>query len=244
MTCQIQAGQIAKNERDIQYLKGDIIELQARSMRDNLIFYNIKEAPNESSEVTKTLLKAFMKDELRIAEDTLSTVTFDRVHRLGKQRLYKTRPIVAKFNPYKGKEIVLSHLKNLDRKKKFGVCEQIPDEMRSRKETLMPKFQEARKKQQKPKWRQDKLLIGKEIFEPEKDKVQNINVCVLDRALDFNVTSAPPHTYNRSTFQGHVVDIKSQDDVIPALKAISMDTRVGQADHNIYAYLMCGTFQR
>ena len=73
-------------------------------------------------------------------------------------------------------------------------------------------------------------------FWARKDKVQDINICVLDWALDFNVTSAPPHTYNRSTFQGHVVDIKSQDDVIPALKAISMDTRVGQADHNIYAY--------
>ena len=162
--CQIQAGQIAKNEKDIQYLKGDVIELQAKSMMGNLIFYNIKEAPNESSEVTKTLLKAFMKDELKIAEDTVSTVTFDIVHRLGKQRLHKTRPIVAKFNPYKRKEIVLSHLKNLDKRKKFGVSEQIPDEMRSRKKTLMPKFQEARKKQQKPKWRQDRLLIGQEIF--------------------------------------------------------------------------------
>ena len=108
-----------KNEKDIQYLKGDVIELQARSMMGNLIFYNIKEAPNKSSEVTKTLLKAFMKDELKIAEDTVSTVTFDRVHRLGKQKLHKTRPIVAKFNPYKGKEIVLSHLKNLDKRKKL-----------------------------------------------------------------------------------------------------------------------------
>ena len=30
------------------------------------------------------------------------------------------------------------------------------------------------------------------------------------------------------------MDIKSQDDVILALKAISMNTRVGQADHNVY----------
>ena len=73
-------------------------------------------------------------------------------------------------------------------------------------------------------------MIGQETFEPENDKVQDINIYVLDQGLDFNVTSAPPHTYNCSTFQGHVVDIKSQDDVIPALKAISMDTRVGQAD--------------
>ena len=58
----------------------------------------------------------------------------------------------------------------------------------------------------------------------------------LERALDFKVTSAPPFTYNQSTFQGHMVDIQSQDDMIPALKAINMDTRVGQADHNIYAY--------
>ena len=53
-----------------------------------------------------------MKDELKIAENTLSTFTFDRIHRLGKQKLQKARPIVAKFNPYKGKVIVLSHLKN------------------------------------------------------------------------------------------------------------------------------------
>ena len=112
----------------------------------------------------------------------------------------------------------------------------------------MPKFQEARQNEQKPKWRQDRLLIGQEIFEPENDKVQDIDVCILDCALDFNVTSASPLTYNCNTFQSHVVDIKSQDDVIPALKVISMDTRDGQADHNRYLpcrqrQLMGGTFQ-
>ena len=113
------------------------------------VFYNIKEVPNESNEVTKTLLQTFLQDELKMAKETLETITFDRVHRLGKQNPRKTRPIVAKFNPYRGKEIVLAHLKNLDKGKKFGISEQIPDEVRSRKETLMPKFQEARQKQQK-----------------------------------------------------------------------------------------------
>ena len=107
-------------------------------------------------------------------------MTFDRVHRLGRKKLHKTRPIVARFSPYKGKEIVLAHLKNLEKEKKFCVSEQIPDEMRSRKDTLMPKFHEARQKQQKPRWRQDRLLIGQEVFQPIKNKVQNIKICALD----------------------------------------------------------------
>ena len=93
--------------RDIQYMKRDV-QLQAGCMLVNSISFNIKEAPNESNEITKTLLQASMRDELFFfAEETLSTVTFDCAHKLDRQKLTK--------------KIVLSHLKCLKKRQKFGV---------------------------------------------------------------------------------------------------------------------------
>ena len=44
------------------------------------------------------------------------------------------------------------------------------------------------------------------------------------------------NTYNGNHFQGHTVDIKNEDDVVPAMKALVADSRVSGAAHVMYAY--------
>ena len=63
-----------------------------------------------------------------------------------------------------------------------------------------------------------------------------LNVNVKEIATQLKKTTCPPKTYDGSTFQGHKVALGGQDDVIPALHRIYADSRVGRADHNIYAY--------
>ena len=76
-----------------------VIDLQWRSMRDNLVFYAIPEKVNESCDAT---LKQFFVDELGVTED----VEIARAHRMGKQETGKTRPIVAKFHRYQQRETI------------------------------------------------------------------------------------------------------------------------------------------
>jgi len=73
-----------KNKR----MKESIIDLQACSMRDNLVFSGILEQADEDPELT-----------IKNYRDTVKNITFQRVHRLEGKRpdACRPRPIVAKF---------------------------------------------------------------------------------------------------------------------------------------------------
>ena len=80
-----------------------LIDIQWRSMRENLIFTGIDE-PEGVTENVELTLKAFLRDGMKIERP----IEFDRVHRLGRydnDRKYP-RPIIAKFERFKEKEYV------------------------------------------------------------------------------------------------------------------------------------------
>ncbi|XP_065327991.1 olfactory receptor 51G1-like [Pelmatolapia mariae] len=62
-----------------------------------------KKSPGEDAEAT---VKSFIKIHLKLPEDTVKNIDFDRVHRLGgvRSRTGRPRPIVAKFGQFKQKE--------------------------------------------------------------------------------------------------------------------------------------------
>ena len=78
-------------------LKNRVIDLQARSMRDNLIFYNINEMKDENP---TDIVHGILENQLGF-ENAKDTVKIDRAHRLGRPNpaLFTTRPraIVCKF---------------------------------------------------------------------------------------------------------------------------------------------------
>ena len=74
-------------------------DLEARGLRENLLFHGIPETTGENCE---TLVKDFINEKLLIMQN----ITLDRAHRLGKPRTGKTRPIVCKFHYYSERELV------------------------------------------------------------------------------------------------------------------------------------------
>ena len=52
---------LAAIEAKNKSLKGDIIDMKSRSMRDNLIFSNIPEKENETPDVTEHILREFLE---------------------------------------------------------------------------------------------------------------------------------------------------------------------------------------
>ena len=137
------------NEKDTKHIKEDILQIQAKSMSANLVFHNIPEEDPETSDTTVQILKKFFTNELKILTPDVKFTELDKVHRFGRKMGKESRPIVAKFLQSKGKEIVLRHEKNLDKSKKFGISEHLPMELQNRKQSLMPRFKEARSKSQK-----------------------------------------------------------------------------------------------
>ncbi|KAL4008902.1 hypothetical protein ACER0C_002754 [Sarotherodon galilaeus] len=123
---------VTQLNRENKKIKETVIDLQACSMRDNLVFSGIPEAAGEDAETT---VKSFIKTHLKLPEDTV----FDRVHRLGPIRAAagRPRPIVAKFGHFKQKEQVKSRgreLKGTD----FSMNDQFPKEILERRRVLFP----------------------------------------------------------------------------------------------------------
>ncbi|KAK3101197.1 hypothetical protein FSP39_001678 [Pinctada imbricata] len=145
---------------DYSDLKERHIDLQSRSMRDNLIFNGIIEAPEEN---TENVLVDFLKQEMDIE---LDPTKFHRVHRMGRGGNGKTRPIVAKFVLYKEKELVRKAAATKLRGKPYGIGEQYPREINDRRKELYPHYKRAKQQGLKAVMSGDRLYINNRLFDP------------------------------------------------------------------------------
>ena len=145
-------------------LENTVVDLQCRSMRDNLIFTGIDEVESEGDDdyenVEQTLVK-FLETEMNIRMH----IGFHRVHRLG--RLDKTsveprpRPIIAKFEKFKDREFVRSKAPQTLRSKNFGVREQFPKVIEDQRKLLYPEAKKARQNERnKVRMVRDKLYVN------------------------------------------------------------------------------------
>ncbi|VDI29323.1 Hypothetical predicted protein [Mytilus galloprovincialis] len=121
------SGIEAENEK-LQYenfeLKEKVLEMQAHSMKYNLIFSGIKERSERQNEKVEDTIKEFISNELKIDSEAIQ---FQNVHRLKNRGDGKPRNIIAKFVKYSDHEMIRSaayeHLKN---KKRGGSLSTIP----------------------------------------------------------------------------------------------------------------------
>ena len=177
-------------------------------MKDNLVFTNIDESFEDRSEDTERVLTKFLEKEMKIPKEVLQKITFDRVHRMGRKNTRYNRPIVAKFNPYSGKEAVLKHTSNLDSSKNFGVNEQYPEEIRKRRDQVYPAYKKAKCEGKKPKWFKDKVLVGKQfIYAPDDSSVTETGTDIDQIVLNTSVYRTPVKKILDSEFKGHAVKL-------------------------------------
>ncbi|KAM9753660.1 uncharacterized protein ACNS7B_006879 [Menidia menidia] len=117
-------------------IKETILDLQARSMRDNIVVAGIPEQQDEDPEL---VIKSFIQTHLKLPEDTVKNISFHRVHRLGGKRpdARRPRPIVAKFEHFKQKVLVRSRGREL-RGTDFSINDQFPKEILDRRRVLFP----------------------------------------------------------------------------------------------------------
>ena len=98
--CDQLSNQFNQSKREINRLSEEVIDKQARSMRDNLLFFNFQEQRTPDDRKNENCIKIihdFCENILQI-QDVQSTIKIDRAHRVGGFITNKTCPIVAKFN--------------------------------------------------------------------------------------------------------------------------------------------------
>ena len=59
-----------------------VLDLESRSMRDNLVFHSLPETTPENCEL---LVKALLKEELGMGEFETHEIIFDQIHRIGRK---------------------------------------------------------------------------------------------------------------------------------------------------------------
>ena len=145
--------------------QNDITDIQARSMRDNLIFTNIEENINETNEETESKLRVFMTEKMKINEEKVTQISFERVHRLAGARRRGPRNIVAKFSRYKDREDVRKNASNL-RGTNFSVFQQFPQSIDEQRRSLVPIMNDARRQGKKAYISYNRLYIDGALYEP------------------------------------------------------------------------------
>ena len=146
-------------------LGSKVVDLESRSMRDNLLFYGVAEGGD--MENCETLVKNVCADQLKIQD--VHTIVFDRVHRVGSASHNKVRPIVAKFHYYRQRELVrqASYDKAEDLKKEnLGVGIQWPQQIREARKALYPIMQQEKNNGKTVKLVKDKLFVNGVEYKP------------------------------------------------------------------------------
>ncbi|CAG2205477.1 unnamed protein product [Mytilus edulis] len=191
------AENMQKVQNNLDELQEKHLDLQIRSMRENLVFTGIPmTTENEESDTTEGILKLFMKEDMKMETE----IDFHRAHRFGqlnerKNRdgtTFKTKPIVCRFKSFKDREIVRKSATNL-KGTTFGVSEQFPKEINERRKLLWPYYKEARKQNKKALIKRDRLFIdGKEIKPLPSDIAENTT------RREFQSQGARPKTRRRN----------------------------------------------
>ena len=139
--------------------KKRLIDLQSRQMRDNLLFYNINDERNETSEACYGKMLDLLRDEMKIERAAL--IKFDRVHRIGKYDASKTRPVVASF--FQEREMVRKSAKNLEGTQ-YSVGQQFPKEIRAKRKELLPTMKRLKDEGQNAYLSVDKLYVDGKLY--------------------------------------------------------------------------------
>lgn len=146
---------------DVTRLKEEMVNLEAYSRRDNLIFLNIEEGKNENC--MQKISNVFQKMKV------VGEIKFSRVHRLGQFRAGNTRAIVVRFHYPPDREQVW-RARSMLKGTRIIVKEDYPEKIATERQILQPIYKQAIFLGQKAKMVKESLIV-----EGKRYKVKDID---------------------------------------------------------------------
>lgn len=147
--------------QETERVSEETVDLQARSMRDNLLFFNFQECDSfdeRCNENCTEKIKAFCADTLKI-EDS-QELKIDQAHHVGTYEQNKTRPIVVKFNYFLDKVRVKQAAYIVLKGSAYRVADQFRRNIKEHRQVLYPIMVKARDSGKQVKMVHDKLYIN------------------------------------------------------------------------------------
>ncbi|CAG2233860.1 unnamed protein product [Mytilus edulis] len=156
----------AKQENEI--LQSTVIDLQCRSMKNNLVFTGLTETEGEN---TEEVIRDFIQQFLHVTH----RIEFGNVHRFGygakPGRRGRPRPIVARFLYYKDLARSLSNTYRL-KGKPFGVNQQFPDIIEQARKSLYPIMKQKREEGHTVELVRDILYVDGEMYNDQISEIE------------------------------------------------------------------------
>ena len=140
------------------------IKQECYNRRNNIKFFGIKDSDKESVKDTEEILRNFLTKEMKISQEDVNNIQFERVHRIPTKPLAVKkpypRPIIAKVSFYQDKEFIKSHIKDIRKGSKYGVADDCPREVDEIRKDPQPVLKKARSEQKTAFFNVEKLLIN------------------------------------------------------------------------------------
>lgn len=146
-----------------QNLKDTLVDMQSKSMINHLIIGGLDEAENETAEVTEKAVRAFMYEDLKLAQEKVTEIKFDRVQRTGTRLQNRPRKILAVFSDTRDKTYVKSFRRNLETTNKF-MHDQYPPEVVAYRKKLVPFLKLAKDDGKDAYIKYNKLIVDGRIY--------------------------------------------------------------------------------
>ncbi|XP_077492093.1 uncharacterized protein LOC144102810 [Amblyomma americanum] len=152
MSCQ---EQVSCMSTTIERLEARLEQLENYSRRSNLIIYGIPESEEERNEtLEETVNKDIFHDILG-----LDPIPIERIHRLGKPAIDKTRPVILKLLDSRHKTVILKNGKKL-KGKDYSIGEDFSQNVRELRKKLWDSAKPNRDKKERVSLVFDKLYIN------------------------------------------------------------------------------------
>ncbi|XP_060567678.1 uncharacterized protein LOC132726376 [Ruditapes philippinarum] len=145
-SCQYLENETLELKSQKENLNTKLVEIEMNQMRNNLMFYGIKEGGSDENCIN--LVKSIMTDKLKMDPEVVEGITIDRAYRMGRMTSSKsTRPIVAKFHYPKEKDKIrarsFEYAGDLN-SVKLGIGAQLPKQLREARKPLYPAMKKAK----------------------------------------------------------------------------------------------------
>ena len=197
-------------ERRLKQVEYRTIDLEARSRRNNLIFFGIEESREENSdENCSAILREIISDTLGITDADIMCI--QRAHRMGKVKdkasagrklgqnksakqtsEVKPRPIIAAFRDYSDISMIMGECGQF-KGTGLSVSRDYPAQINKARGNLMKDFKAAKDKNRKPKiFFPAKLVIGGKVVRDELPKWNELlygRSAVMDSTVGDGATS-------------------------------------------------------
>lgn len=156
--------EVEKLSKENKQMKTEMLEIQCRNMRNNVVIMGLKEEETEDYSATENIVKDFMRKDLKMTESQAAEATIERAHRLGRVKdPQKPRAVVVRFLNSKSKDEVMGRGFKL-KDTQYSMFQQFPREIVERRRILIPIMKERKAQKMKVRLTMDKLYINDQLF--------------------------------------------------------------------------------